>query len=186
MFGAITITAIALAHAVSRPPASKNEGWALTPAFLQAHADAVTTDKTFSSTHAESEESSYLAFPSSIQSLSKISQISAELDEYRRLDAGWDGEDSESPDLSHIDAAINLLAFLPGGIPLPKPMVSADGEIGLFWKTTEYLADAVVEDERHFSLFLRSLKPGNKEIFLPSLLIEAGSANAVATAFKAL
>ena len=64
-------------------------------------------------------------------------------------------------------------------------MLSADGEVGLYWKSSEYLADAVIEDAGHFSLFIRSLKDGNREIFIPSLAIDVGTPDAIATAFLA-
>jgi hypothetical protein len=63
-------------------------------------------------------------------------------------------------------------------------MVSADGEVGLFWKNDDYLADAVIEDEAHFSLFIRSLKAGNNEVYIPSIAIGPGAAPAISSAFQ--
>lgn len=52
------------------------------------------------------------------------------------LPDGWDGEDAEPPELSHVNSAISLLNQLRhGGNPAPsRVVVSLDGEIVIEWQ----------------------------------------------------
>ncbi|MCY1365170.1 hypothetical protein D9M69_520050 [compost metagenome] len=120
------------------------------------------------------------------KALNRLELLNAELVSYGLLPSGWDGEESVPADMAHIEAATRALGVLPAGVPLPKPMLSADGEVGLYWKNRDYLADIVIEDAHSLSLFIRSLKEGNKEIFIPSIAIGADATAAIAAAFKAV
>lgn len=187
MFGTITtVAAIALAHAVVRPTASKDEGWS-----LRTTVPSMFTEEMASTDQLIFVEAAYIAtsntpqYSASTQAGSKIASLMAELASYGEFEAGWDGEGSEPPDFTHIGAAGRILSLLPAGLPLPAPMLSADGEIGLYWKTSDYLADAVIESPSQFSLFIRSLKDGNREIYIPVIAINADASGAVAEAFRA-
>ena len=186
MLGAIsTVAAIALANAVVRPPATKDDGWKLyiAPPSLFAE-DKTSTDQLIliGGTHISSTITT--EYSVSTHARNMIESLKAELASYGALQAGWDGDMSEPANPMHITAAGHILNLLPAGIPLPTPMLSADGEVGLYWKTSEYLADAVIEDAGHFSLFIRSLKNGNPEIFIPTIAIDATSSDTIVTAFQ--
>lgn len=181
-----TITAIAVASAVIRPPATKGDGWKLHPVPSTLLIDErVLTDQPILSAAPLWSSTTASQYTSAAHALDKIEWLKAELESYKSLTSGWDGEGSLPADGAHIYAAGQILSLLPAGIPLPKPMLSADGEVGLYWKSSEYLADAVIEDADHFSFFIRSLKDGNQEIFIPSLAIGAGTPGAIAAAFLA-
>lgn len=56
------------------------------------------------------------------------------LRQYEQLANGWDGGiDDIAPSRAAIDEAIQFVENLPPFIALPEPMVSSDGEVGLFW-----------------------------------------------------
>lgn len=187
MLGAITTVAvIALAHAVARPPASKDEGWRLNArAPIVYLGDRTATDQPIVNRNTVGSATSSPSYASATQAIDRLDWLKSELLRYKSLQAGWDGEDSEPAHSTHIDAAIAILRLLPAGIPLPKPMLSSDGEVGLYWKNNNFLADAVIEDEKHFSLFIRSLKSGNKEVFIPSIAIGPDAPDAIGVAFQA-
>jgi hypothetical protein len=87
--------------------------------------------------------------------------VTAELDGYGSLHDGWDGEDSVAPSSSDIASAIAFVDSLPSAIPLPKPMISSDGQIGLYWSKGEKYADINFDSDNTISLYVRdsSLTP---------------------------
>ena len=186
MLGVIsTVAAIAFAHAVVRHPTSKEDGWKLNslPSVLFL-GDRASTDQPILRGAAYTPTTTSPKYAPAAQALDGVEWLRAELLTYKSLSAGWDGDDSAPADVAHIDAASQLLSLLPAGIPLPKPMLSGDGEVGLYWKNSDYLADAVIEDASHFSLFIRSLKDGNHEVFIPLVAIGPDAPAAIAGAFQ--
>lgn len=112
--------------------------------------------------------------------------IARELYDYLALDNGWDGEDSYAPDLKSINAAKRLLDLLPGGLPLPSPMLSTEGEVGLYWKLASGFADVVVHGEGHFSLFAKRKGLGAEEEFLDSVPITSAARQLIADKLSGL
>ena len=94
--------------------------------------------------------------PASNVAISRIDWIEAQIDAYSALEEGWDGPDSQPPRAEHIGAARSLLRSLPAGTPIPKPMLSSSGALGLYWEEPEWMADIAIEGDREFSLFFRS------------------------------
>jgi hypothetical protein len=88
--------------------------------------------------------------------ISRQEWIDAQLEAYSSLEVGWDGPDSQPPQAAHIAAARAILWTLPAGTPIPKPMLSSGGELGLYWEEPEWMADIAIEGENEFSLFFRS------------------------------
>lgn len=187
MLGTIsTVAAIALAHNVV-PPITKDEGWNLLAMSPSIFADNRTlTDQLIFIDAANLPATATSPYSASTYAGNKIDSLMAELASYGDFQAGWDGEGSAPPNLTHIDAAFQILNLLPPGLPLPTPMLSADGEVGFYWNTNEYLADAVIEDTDQFSLFIRSLKDGNEEIYIPAIVIGAHAREVIADAFRAV
>ncbi len=68
---------------------------------------------------------------------------------------GWDGSDSQAPAQENLDAAKAFLAKIPAGMPIPKAMLSASGEVGLYWDTPTMFADISFEGNGKLSLFTR-------------------------------
>lgn len=64
------------------------------------------------------------------------------LRQYEQLEAGWDGNDDDVvPSVAAINEAIQFVEKLPPFVALPEPMVSNDGEVGLFWHDDELYLD---------------------------------------------
>lgn len=100
--------------------------------------------------------------------------IKLEIDDYSRLPAGWDGEQSIPPVKSTVVSAMRLVDAFPSAFPLPTPMLSADGEIGFYWDLDGGYADISVDRDGAVSVFLRTR--GNKEHFEDTLNVEHLSA----------
>jgi hypothetical protein len=180
MFDPITVTSIALGHALTRP-LSKDYGWQ--PVAASTVTYLMPTEHAIISSRAVGLSATKASFASLDRLMSRLEWLNAELLAYQDLEAGWDGDESEPPKHEHISAAASLLKALPAGLPLPKTMISADGEVGLYWKDDRWLADAVIEDKDHFSLFIRSLKDGNREIFVDSIAIGTGASQIIHETF---
>lgn len=187
MFEVITtIAVIALGHAVIRP-ASKDTGWLSASSNSAIHQiEQPPTDQPIVAAFASGAVTADTGFALHEHTISRLEWLRSELLNYQYLPVGWDGEGSTPGDPAHIAAASALLALIPAGIPLPKPMLSANGEIGLYWKERRYFADAVIENENHFSLFIRSLEEGNHEVFVDSINIDPTASNAIKNAFAAV
>ena len=190
MFGTIgaltTIAAIAVGNALTRPP-SKAEGWSTwsrpISTLLGCEVSIASSDgPDWLAVVKASTEADGLIMPDT--SISQVDYIRAELLSYGTLEDGWGGDNSVAPAQSHIQAAIELFQSLPAGVPLPRPMISDDGEIGLYWNNEQWLADAVIEDEGHFSLFVRSRFARGQEFYRDSVLIE-DTARIIGSAFAA-
>jgi hypothetical protein len=176
-----TIAAITLGHALTRQ-LSKDDGWKLAASPLMTM--KVATEQLIVPLDVVGQTTAQPGFIKIDRSISRLELLRNELRAYQNLAAGWDGEESAAPEASHLSAASALLNALPAGLPLPKTMLSTNGEVGLYWNDDRWLADAVIEDESHFSLFIRSLKQGNHEIFVSSITIEQSASCAIEKAFS--
>jgi len=105
-----------------------------------------------------------------------LKQITAELDEYAQLADDWDGDGALRPSPLSIASAKKLLEWLPAGVALPKPMISASGEIGLYWHSDNAFIDAVISEDGDFSLFGKFEGDAPEEQFLTDLTPGAESA----------
>ena len=186
MFGTVgaltTIAAIAVGNALTRTP-SKAEGWSTSRPILtlMRREEATSYDGSdWLEVGKTTTEAEGLIMPDT--SISQVDYTQAELLNYGILEDGWDGANSVAPAQSHIRAAIKLFRSLPAGVPLPRPMVSDNGEIGLYWNNEQWLADAVIEDEVHFSLLVRSRSGCEQEVYFDSVLI-GDTARIIGSAF---
>jgi len=109
----------------------------------------------------------------------------AELAEYAALSDGWDGDMAVAPNPRHLANARALLQIVPGGVPFPKPMLSSDGEIGLYWRSADAFADIVVHPDDVFSLYVKELNGDGREVFLEGLPITHASRPALAESLRA-
>lgn len=98
--------------------------------------------------------------------------VKAELETYKLLSDGWDGEESVAPAPDDLRAAAELINGLPLGFPVPKPMIGSDGEVGLYWNTEKAFADFVIEESGLGSLFVRRKDTG-VEHFIDQILISS-------------
>lgn len=119
--------------------------------------------------------SKFSAAPSA--DLDRVATIGKQLRRYEILEDGWDGDDSRAPAPAMIELAENFLNSIPAGLPLPTPMVSANGSVGLYWDIANAFADVVFEEDGHFSLFIRCKNNSVPERFFDAVPKEQISAS---------
>jgi hypothetical protein len=88
-----------------------------------------------------------------------------ELASYASLKEGWDGQGSVTPSGNDLDRAARFAESLPSGLPLPRPMVSGGGEVGLYWDDESAYADIQFEPEGTISLYVRNRVTGQERFF---------------------
>lgn|GEM_PF-5208561 len=101
--------------------------------------------------------------------------IVAEIQKYASFADDWDGEGSCAPYIASISASLNFLEMLPGGLPLPKPMVSSDGEIGFYWDLAQGFADISFDERGAASFFSRTHR--GEESYQENIRLESLSSN---------
>ncbi len=68
-------------------------------------------------------------------------KLQAELQSYMALPHGWDGYDGVPASLDAITDVFLFLDKRPDDVRLPYPQLGPDGEVGLYWHTSEGLAE---------------------------------------------
>jgi hypothetical protein len=118
--------------------------------------------------------------------MSRLAWIESEIIAYGSLTNNWDGPGSTAPNANHLRAAVTLLKLLPAGVPLPRPMLSSAGELGLYWDEPNLMADAAIESDSEFSLFLRARGRGGKEQFHDRISIDKAASSLMKDAFASI
>ena len=102
--------------------------------------------------------------------------LKMDLKGYSLLDDGWDGPESKAASAQAIGMALQFVDKLPSGIPLPKPMLSSNGKVGLYWDVEAIYADVGFEEDDRLSIFVRDRRDEDRETFvelrLPDLRTE--------------
>ncbi len=151
---------------------------------VEQHAPTTsTTAPLFIMDEAQTTVTFFVANPGETES--PLQLIAAELAEYGVLTDGWDGDMAVAPNPRHLANAQALLEIVPGGVPFPKPMLSADGEVGLYWRSSEAFADIVVHAGDVFSLYVKELSGEGREVFLEDMPITHASRRALADSLRA-
>lgn len=109
------------------------------------------------------------AFDATGGTYNKLEAIAGEVRLYSELPAEWDGDGSRTPSASSVNAATEFLMKSPGGLPLPKPMLSQNGEVGFFWDLERGYADISFDENGAASFFSRA--HDGKEFFQESILV---------------
>lgn len=81
------------------------------------------------------------------QHTEKFIRLQRELIQYIGLPLGWDGFDGKH---ARPQAILDVLAFLkyfPEDLPIPKPMLSGSGVVGLYWDRGNYYASIEFEGD---------------------------------------
>jgi hypothetical protein len=103
--------------------------------------------------------------------------LKSELRRYLTLPDEWDGPESRCPEKKAIDNAFHFIDLLPRGIPLPKPMLSPYGEVGLYWDVGDIYADVAFEGEADLSLFIRNRGMEETEQFVEMGIFDVHTAS---------
>lgn len=106
-----------------------------------------------------------VAFVEIAPTLDRLSCLELELDMYAELNDGWDGSNSRAPTAADIRKVRDVVAQLPPGLPIPKPMLSATGVVGVYWDTKSVFADIELDADGHLSLFIRRKSGDMAEVF---------------------
>ena len=93
--------------------------------------------------------------PDVAPTLSAREQLKRETKVYSALKPGWDGPDSLSPSVRAMDAALRLIDAIPAQLPLPRPMLSFNGELCLYWDLQGGYAELSFETDGQISFFSR-------------------------------
>lgn len=94
--------------------------------------------------------------PDVAPTLSAREQLKRETKAYSALKPGWDGPDSLSPSVIAMDAALRLIDVLPAQLPLPRPMLSFNGELDLYWDLQGGYAELSFETNGEIYFFSRN------------------------------
>jgi hypothetical protein len=87
------------------------------------------------------------------------------LSSYADLVDGWDGVDSVAPQWQDLERAVGFVQGIPSSIPLPRPMLSPSGIVGLFWDTEFAYSDVHFDDDNKMSIFIRNRQTGVEHFY---------------------
>lgn len=92
----------------------------------------------------------------------KIDAFQSRLDEYRRLNSGWDGELGECPETEHVNDLSSLLQIvIRDNLPVPDPAISSGGEVGLYWSKDGLFVEITIDEPGIYS-YIAYTKEGEK------------------------
>lgn len=95
---------------------------------------------------------------------------------YQGYHANWDGYNGIPPSADTVNDALSFLAKLPFGVIEPRPGLSGDGEISLFWEYDDVFVDIGFIGDSKYTLYARdrqSIEYFKDEIDLKDALPEA-------------
>lgn len=92
------------------------------------------------------------------QALSPKECLMREVLSYAGFADGWNGEGSEGPTQQAVTAAIKFINAVPARLPLPRPMLSLNGEIGLYWGLEGGYGETTFELNGEFAFFSRDMQ----------------------------
>jgi hypothetical protein len=70
-----------------------------------------------------------------------VDVLTGKLLAFLKYKANWDQEQACPPSVDAIYDAVDFLSFFPQGIPIPKPMVLASGDVALYWDDGDIYAE---------------------------------------------
>ena len=111
-----------------------------------------------------------------IQGNNSVNDVFSRLASYAKLQPDWDGADSLVPSITDVELAINFVESIPNIFPLPKPMLSRQGVIGLYWDDGSVYIDIQFDSENTLSVFSRDRSTG-KEEFVDSVDVTSINSN---------
>ena len=82
--------------------------------------------------------------------------LKREIVAYGQYDHDWNGPNTVGPTFDQIKAANSFVEAIPARLPLPRPMLSFNGEIGLYWDVSGGYAEASFKSDGNMSFFSRT------------------------------
>ena len=101
--------------------------------------------------------------------LDHFQRLHEQIAAYAALPEGWDGEEAPAPTTDQIRTAEHLIEKLPSGLPVPSPMISTSGLIGLYWDDGKIFADIEIEEDGSYSFFSKRRDGTTPEVFAEGL-----------------
>ena len=132
----------------------------------------------YNNTLADQETIAELRIPigNKIPDKTSATDVFSRLVSYSKLQPDWDGVDSIVPSIIDVNLAIDFVESIPPIFPLPKPMLSREGVIGLYWDDGSVYIDIQFDSENTLSVFSRDRSSG-KEKFVDSVDITSIDSN---------
>ena len=96
--------------------------------------------------------------------------LKREIVAYAQYGNGWNGSDTIGPTIEQISAANAFIEAIPARLPFPRPMISSNGEIGLYWDLSGGYAEASFESDGNIAFFSRTRL--GKESFQDGILLK--------------
>lgn len=97
--------------------------------------------------------------------------LKSETKAYSLFEAGWDEEGSQPPSKIAMNKALSSIDAIPARLPLPRPMLSSSGELGLYWDLVGGYAELSFETNGQMSFFSRKIN--GQEIFDADMVISS-------------
>ena len=90
------------------------------------------------------------------------SRLRQELGSYARLDDDWDGNGAKAPSQEAVRDAMTFLDRRPADIPLPYPEEGTEGDVGVYWDSSDahVFAEVIFEGDRTCAYFAVHGVPG--------------------------
>jgi hypothetical protein len=107
-----------------------------------------------------------------------VDLLTGKLLSFRDYKANWDQEQACSPKVDAVYDAVDFLNFLPQGIPIPKPMVLASGDVALYWDDGGDMYAEIGFDGSH-AYYAYTERPGITPVHLDDEPIQKGFPPAV-------
>lgn len=90
-------------------------------------------------------------------SVNQFDKAEGELSSYLGLTEGWDGYDGIVPSKETISSSLKFLKIINNyNLPAPKPMLSGEGEVSLYWNINDTYIEAGFEDGNLLSFLVNS------------------------------
>jgi hypothetical protein len=89
--------------------------------------------------------------------------VFSRLNSYSKLQPDWDGADSIVPSSNDVKLVIDFVESIPPIFPLPKPMLSREGVIGLYWDDGSVYIDIQFDSEHTLCVFSRDRVSGEEK-----------------------
>lgn len=95
----------------------------------------------------------------------------AEVLGYGKLKPGWDGMHSKGPRKEMVKLVCEFLNIIPKDLPVPVPMCSINGVIGLYWDRPVSYIDIEFNGEEDISMLVVVKKDSRRDEWFPKLTV---------------